>query len=89
MGDSELVHLGGRRGHASRACPEVRIHGSGSADGDDATQAVTVVGYAVTDRKHLVRGNRIPGGIEGASRQAASLHGRGHAPIILLLSDFR
>jgi hypothetical protein len=89
MDRSELVHLGSRRGHASRACPEVRIHGNGSADRDNATQAVTVVSDAVTDRKHLVRGDRIPGGIEGASRQAASLHGRGHAPIILLLSDFR
>jgi hypothetical protein len=50
---------------------------------------VTVVSDPVTDRKHLVRGDRIPGGIEGTSRQAASLHGRGHVPIILLLSDFR
>jgi hypothetical protein len=89
MERSELVHLGGRRGHTSRPCPEVRIHGNGSTDGDNATQAVTVVSDPVTDRKHLVRGDRIPGGVEGTSRQAASLHGRGHVPIILLLSDFR
>jgi hypothetical protein len=37
----------------------------------------------VTYTKNLVRWDCIPGSIEGASRQAASLYGRGHVPIIL------
>jgi hypothetical protein len=86
---SELVHLGGRGGHAAGTCSEVRIHGDGPADGDDATQSVTVVAHPVTHGKNLVRGDRIPGGIEGTSRQATALHRRGHAPIILLFDNFR
>jgi hypothetical protein len=50
---------------------------------------VTVVADTVTDAKHLVRRNGIPGSVEGASRQAASLYGRGHAPIILPVRGFR
>jgi len=72
---SELVHLGGGSGHASRARPEVRIHGNGSADRDDAAQAVAVVCNSVTHGKHLVRWDRIPGGIEGTCGQTAALRG--------------
>jgi hypothetical protein len=39
---------------------------------------------SVANGKNLVRRDRIPGGIEGTCRQAASLNGRGHVPIILL-----
>jgi len=86
---SELVHLGRWRGHASRARSEVRVHGNGSADRDDSAKAVAVVADAVTHGEDLVRRDRIPGGIEGTGRQAASLHGWGHVPIILPLRDFR
>jgi hypothetical protein len=50
---------------------------------------VAVVGDAVTHAKHLVRRDRIPGGIEGTGGQAAALHGRGHIPIILPSRRFR
>jgi len=86
---SELVHLGGGGGHTSRAGPEVRVDGNGSADRDDATQTVTVMADAVTHGKHLVRRDRISGGIEGAGGQATPLHRRGHVPIILLQKGFR
>jgi hypothetical protein len=86
---SELVHLGGGGGHTSRACPEVGIDGNGSADRDDATQAVAVVADAVTHSEHLVRRDRISGGIEGAGGQTTPLHRRGHVPIILLQKGVR
>jgi hypothetical protein len=86
---SELVHLGGRRGHASRARPEVGIDGHGAADRDDATKAVAVMGDAITDGKHLVRWDRIAGGIEGTCGQTAAGRRWGHTPIILLLGGFR
>src|ERR1019366_2497827 len=76
--ESELVHLGGRRGHATRARAEVRVHGTSSADRDDAAQAMPVVAHAVTHGKHLVWRYRIPGSIEGTCGQTASLHGIGH-----------
>jgi hypothetical protein len=50
---------------------------------------VAVVADTVTHTKDLVRWDRIPGSIEGASRQAASLYGRGHIPIILPVKGFR
>jgi hypothetical protein len=50
---------------------------------------MTVVADAVTYGKDLIRRDRISRGIEGASRQATSLHGRGHVPIILLPNGFR
>lgn len=68
---SELVHLGGRSGHPSRPRTEVGVNRNGSADREDAAKAVTVVGDAVTHGKHLVRGDRIAGGIEGTSGQTA------------------
>lgn len=68
---SDLVHLGGRSGHTSRARTEVGIDGYGAADGEDAAQAVPVVGDTVTDGKHLIRWDRVAGGIEGTSGQSA------------------
>ena len=72
---SELVHLRGRRGHPTRARAEVGVDRNGAADGEDTTQAVTVMGDAVTHLKNLVRRDRIAGGIEGTSGQSAP--GRG------------
>jgi len=86
---SELVHLGSRRGHATRAGPEVRVHGNRPADRDDPAESMAVMRNTVTHCEHLVRRDRVPGGIEGAGRQAAALRRRGHAPIILLLITFR
>lgn len=68
---SELVHLGCRRGNTSCAGAEVGVDSNGSANRKDATQAMTIVGDTVTHLKHLVRGDRIACGIEGASGQTA------------------
>jgi hypothetical protein len=72
---SELVHLGGRRGDTSGARTEVGIDGNSAADSEDTAKAVTVVSDAVTHGKHLIRRDRIAGGIEGTSGQSAP--GRG------------
>jgi hypothetical protein len=68
---SELVHLGGWRGHPSGARTEVGIDGNSAADRQDAAKAVTIVSDAVTHGEHLVRRDRIAGGIEGTSGQSA------------------
>src|SRR5450759_2355262 len=79
---SELVHLGGRRGYASRSRPEVGVDGNTSTDRDDASQTVSVVGDAVPYDKYLVRWDRIAGCIEGTCWQTPPGRGWGHAPII-------
>jgi hypothetical protein len=81
---SELVHLGGRRGYASRSRPEVGVDGNTSTDRDDASQTVAVVGDAVPYDKYLVRWDRIAGCIEGTCWQTPPGRGWGHAPIIPL-----
>lgn len=82
---SELVHLGGRRGDASRARPEVRVHGSGAADRDDAAQAVAVVSDAVSHAEHLIWWDRISGCVEGTCGETPPGRWGGHNLIILLL----
>jgi hypothetical protein len=42
------------------------------------------MGDAITHGEYLIRRDRIPGGVEGTCRQATTLHGWGHVPIILL-----
>lgn len=83
------MHLGGRRGDASRTRSEVRVDGDGSTDGDDAAKSVAVVSDAVTHSKHLVRRDRISGCIEGTCGQTPPGRWRGHIPIILLLEPDR
>jgi hypothetical protein len=73
--DSELVHLRGRRGHTSAARAEVGINRNRAADSQDTAKTVTVVSDAVTHGKHLVRRDRVAGGIEGTSGQSAPWRG--------------